>query len=99
MGSIINFIVSNYIYFVIIGLLVFMALIGYIAEKTNFGRGNTNQKSPGPIKKEPKEEINDNWLEDTHETFTEIPLEDIKPINEYASEAINPELNDKIETS
>lgn len=95
MGLIINFVVSNYIYFVIVGLLVFMALIGFIAEKTNFGRGNVKEeKQPEPTKL--KEEINDNWLEDNQgEQFEEIPISDLKPVNEYASENINPDMGNK----
>jgi len=69
-----------------------MALIGYIAEKTNFGRGEEKeQKNSKPTKL--KEEINDNWLEDEPlEQLEEIPISDLKPVNEYASEDINPDL-------
>lgn len=34
-----GFIVNNYVWFMIGGGVIFMALIGFIAEKTNFGRG------------------------------------------------------------
>lgn len=49
MGSIINFIVANYTWFIVGSALIFMALIGFIAEKTNFGRGVSKE-----IKETPK---------------------------------------------
>lgn len=39
-----EFINENYLWFIIGGAVLLMALIGYIAEKTNFGRGGGNKK-------------------------------------------------------
>lgn len=40
----VEFINENYLWFIIGGAVLLMALIGYIAEKTNFGRGGGNKK-------------------------------------------------------
>lgn len=45
-----NFILDNYVWFIVVGVILFMALIGYIAEKTNFGRNQFEKK----VKREPK---------------------------------------------
>lgn len=38
-----TYIIDNYLWFVFFGALIFMTILGYIAEKTNFG-SNTNSK-------------------------------------------------------
>lgn len=60
----IDFIVENYLWFIIGGVVLLMALIGYIAEKTNFGRGNgegtkekTKKEKVKKDKNEEKEEV------------------------------------------
>src|SRR5690554_3809792 len=45
-----NFILDNYVWFIVVGVILFMVLIGYIAEKTNFGRNQFEKK----VKREPK---------------------------------------------
>lgn len=40
-----EFINENYLWFIIGGVILLMALIGFVAEKTNFGRGNGNKKA------------------------------------------------------
>lgn len=56
----VEFITDNYLWFIIGGVILVMALIGYIAEKTNFGRGydgEEREKEPEKIKREkPKRE-------------------------------------------
>ena len=46
-----NFIAENYVWFIVIGVVILMAVIGYIADKTDFGRQKNNGKS---IEKKPK---------------------------------------------
>lgn len=42
-----NFITDNYVWFIVGGIVLVMALIGYIAEKTDFGRkGKTKKVEP-----------------------------------------------------
>ena len=38
MELLLNFIVENYIWIIIIGIVVLMTIIGYIADKTDFGK-------------------------------------------------------------
>lgn len=61
----VEFITDNYIWFIVGGVILLMALIGYIAEKTNFGRGyNDGEDTREKVKKEkvkkekPKKEKN-----------------------------------------
>ena len=48
-----DFIVQNYVWFIVGGIIILMAIIGYIADKTDFGR---NFKTEKPKKQKPKEE-------------------------------------------
>ena len=54
--TIINFVVTNYKWIMIIGAVIFMILVGYIAETTDFGR---NIEVEPKKKKENKKEINE----------------------------------------
>lgn len=46
-----DFIIDNYVWFIVGGVLLIMAVIGYFAEKTNFGRNEFERK----VKRVPKE--------------------------------------------
>lgn len=39
-----DYIMDNYIWFIVIGVVLVMALIGYIADKTDFGRNRVEKK-------------------------------------------------------
>lgn len=42
-----DFIINNYVWFVVAGIVLLMAFIGYIAEKTNFGhKGKVKKETP-----------------------------------------------------
>ena len=47
-----DFIADNYVWFIVLGVIILMAVIGYIADKTDFGR---KAKSEGAIEKPKKE--------------------------------------------
>ena len=49
-----DFIVDNYIWFIVIGVVILMAVIGYIADKTDFGRRGKNGEAVEQPKKEKK---------------------------------------------
>ena len=49
-----DFIVDNYIWFIVIGVVILMAVIGYIADKTDFGRRGKNGYAVEQPKKEKK---------------------------------------------
>ena len=52
-----NFITDNYVWFIIIGVVILMAVIGYIADKTDFGRkGKSDEKIEKPKKENKKKE-------------------------------------------
>ena len=39
-----DFIMDNYVWFIVIGVIIIMAIIGYIADKTDFGRKNQSER-------------------------------------------------------
>ena len=53
-----DFIVDNYVWFIVVGIIILMAVIGYIADKTDFGRKgkdvDTKEKKVEKPKKEKK---------------------------------------------
>ena len=49
MDLVIDFVIGNYVWFIIIGILILMAVVGYIADKTDFGRN--------VVEKEHKEKV------------------------------------------
>lgn len=52
-----EFITDNYIWFIVGGVVIVMAIIGYFADKTDFGRKKDKEEKPKPVKKEkPKKE-------------------------------------------
>lgn len=65
-----DFIYDNYVWFIVIGVILFMALIGYIAEKTNFGRKQFEKK----VKKEPRSKKTKKQKE-IPEVEEEVPVE------------------------
>lgn len=83
MDEFLLFVEENYIWFIVIGVLLVMAFIGFIAEKTDFGNKISIKKKEKPVKEEKekkvkpekekknkKEKKNDNILgleEDTNE--------------------------------
>lgn len=46
-----DFVVDNYVWFIVIGVVILMAIIGYIADKTDFGRKTKSEKSSKEFKK------------------------------------------------
>ena len=47
-----QFVTGNYIWFLIIGIVILMVVIGYIAEKTDFGHKDVGKKEKKDKKKE-----------------------------------------------
>lgn len=47
-----EFITDNYIWFIVGGVVILMAIIGYFADKTDFGRTKDKEDKPKPAKKE-----------------------------------------------
>jgi len=45
MTEIVNFLELNYIWFIIAGIIILLAVIGYYADKTNFWQGNTDDSN------------------------------------------------------
>ena len=83
-----DFIYDNYVWFIVIGVILFMALIGYIAEKTNFGRKKFEEK----VEKEPRSKKTKKQKkipkveEEIPKVEEEIPVE--PPIEEDKNEEI-----------
>lgn len=105
MTEIIEYITSNYTWFLGGAIIIVLAIIGYYADKTNFGQGKSKLKNEQDNKKQDKFELdkiaNDNLKEiedednqeiiNAKEIFEENSLEDI-PNDEYSnSEDLNKE--------
>lgn len=69
MEYIMEYIAENYIWFIIIGIVILMIIIGYIADKTNFTKKEENREKIKSSKKKKKEK------NEEFETFEEIPEE------------------------
>ena len=79
-----DFVIDNYLWFVVGGIVLLMIIIGYFAEKTNFGKKPLSEKKP---KKETKE------IEVPEETVEPIITEvQDQGINDMLSEAVEEDL-------
>ncbi|MDD2519236.1 MAG: hypothetical protein PHG18_05060, partial [Bacilli bacterium] len=73
-----EFIAENYIWFIVGGVVLLMALIGFIAEKTNFGRSEFEKKvrEPKPKKEKGKKGKNKEVSEVTAEPEQGMPVDE-----------------------
>ena len=81
-----DFIIDNYLWFVIGGIALLMIIIGYFAEKTDFGKKPLSEKKPKEkVKEEPVEEV---------EAVTEELTAPIEPqgINDMVGESLGEDL-------
>ena len=79
-----DFVIDNYLWFVVGGIVLLMIIIGYFAEKTNFGKKTLSEKKP---KKEAKE------IEVPEETEEPIIAEvQDQGINDMLSETVEEDL-------
>ena len=79
-----DFVIDNYLWFVVGGIVLLMIIIGYFAEKTNFGKKPLNEKKP---KEETKE------IEVPEETEEPIIAEvQDQGINDMLSETVEEDL-------
>lgn len=53
MNSAINFLTNNYWILIVGAVVIFMAIVGYFAEKTDFGRKKEKPVEPKPEKEQP----------------------------------------------
>ena len=68
-----NFVTENYIWIIIIGIVILMTIIGYIADKTDFGKESLKKKK---VKKEENiDEFDNNDEPNVTEAFTTDELE------------------------
>lgn len=51
-----DFIVDNYVWFIVIGIIILMAVVGYIADKTDFGRKGKDEDTKEKKVEKPKKE-------------------------------------------
>lgn len=54
MGEFLDFVSNNYVWFVVGGIILLMAIIGFIAEKTDFGKKPLKEKKVNKKEKEEK---------------------------------------------
>lgn len=92
-----DFISEYYLWFVIGGIILVMAVIGYIADKTDFGR---KDMKTGEIKKEPKQKDNTEEVTKNINVPSEVNNVDIKveePMIEKTEEIIEEQENIEID--
>lgn len=80
-----EFIMENYIWFIIGGIVILMTIIGYIADKTNFTKKEENKEKIKHSKK--------NKIEELEEIIEEEPKEEtreINPIEDFNMDAFEP---------
>ncbi|MBS7020965.1 MAG: hypothetical protein KH135_03740 [Firmicutes bacterium] len=68
-----DFIIENYIWIIIIAVFLIMALIGYLAEKTDFVHANKTKKKE---RKEKTKEVVDELTDDPSSEIPSVELED-----------------------
>lgn len=110
-----DFIIDNYIWFIVGALVIIMAVIGYFADKTNFGRKEI-QKRVKKVEEKPKKEkkakknkkdkkaVDNTPVAEVDETPVEIPDPDFVGVDLYApvsdnSSAVNEDLYAPLENS
>ena len=104
-----QFVTDNYIWFLIIGIVILMVVIGYIAEKTDFGHKDVGKKEKKDKKKE-KElkklaksnlKLNDvvySDKKDEVEVIEDNPIENLsEPLNTVEEDLTVPLNNEKKE--
>lgn len=75
-----DFVYDNYIWIIIVGVVLLMALIGFIAEKTNFGKEQFKKDEKKPKKKKGKKEVNEEVvIEEPEQIVIEEEVVDIIP--------------------
>ena len=100
MENMISFAQDNYVWFIVGGVILIMALIGFIAEKTDFGRkGKKNKEKPvEPIQEKVEEPLVAPVIEPEPIMFEDpifAPIEVLNeetPIEEVAEETVVPEV-------
>ena len=78
MEQLLNFIVENYIWILIIGIVILMTIIGYIADKTDFGKEKMKKEKTKKEKIEEPTSIENSvdemeWQEEPIEESPVIP--------------------------
>ena len=88
----IEFFVDNWLWFLLAGTVLLMTLIGYIAEKTDFGRKEIEKKEkPKKEKKNKKEEIKEQVVEVEKQEVVEpeVQISLATPIEEQTTQEDN----------
>lgn len=52
MDLVIDFVTENYVWLIIVGIIILMAVVGYVADKTDFGRNKIEKQPKEKAKKE-----------------------------------------------
>ena len=85
-----EFIMDNYIWFIVGGIVILMAVIGYFADKSDFGRKKNNEEVVEKPKKEKK-------VKNKEEKPTKIEV-DAKGIGELSQSVIENNLKEESNT-
>ena len=83
-----DFIADNYVWFIVIGIVILMAVIGYIADKTDFGRKTIDE---GTAEKPKKQK---NVKSDKKESKIKVEPKGINELSQKATDNVKKEKND-----
>ena len=95
MNSIVEFITNNYVWFIVLSIIVIMAVIGYIAEQNDFGRAK--EKNKKNILKE--NSVDENTIEDSVIEEPNLVENDATRDIEQNVLEVMPETNEEIDQS
>lgn len=88
----VDFFVDNWLWFLVSGIVLLMTLIGYIAEKTDFGRKEVEKKvKPKKEKKNKKEKKEQVTEVEKQEVEPEVQISLATPIEEQPKEEVTME--------
>lgn len=101
MDSVVDFITENYVWIIVGAIILIMFIIGYIADKTDFGRKPSQKKEkvkqevkPEPLQVEDKG-INE-IAQDINNAEPELPIETTEDENSLVQEEVNEEFDQSL---
>ena len=81
-----EFITENYIWFIIAGIIILMTIIGYIADKTDFGKKKPEKKKKEKEPKQKDEIVETDEMADLDEVPVELPQDDLDPVETFPAD-------------
>lgn len=92
-----QFLADNYFWFILGGIIILMAIIGYIADKTDFGRN----KESKPKTTKPEKKVKEKKVKEKKTSKTKIEAKGLADLSQSITEKMQQELpilNEEVET-